>query len=114
MHEADSTEITADLIKQLIQAMDRKSEEHAAVTVRPRLPSWIVSIFVGLVLALAAMFVTGLVTWGSIQNRVTNLENAHPESLSSLASEVHSMNLQLQEITRRFNDMVDEQSKRSK
>jgi len=108
MAESGNTADLASMIGNLIEAMDNKARQHAEAE-RPKLPGWLT----GLVLSIAGAVLIGLpaafAQYGSLQNRVSNLENAHPEGISALAAEVHSQSSQIAEMQRRLNDFLDRQ-----
>ncbi len=111
MAETGNTAEIAALIERLTDAVMVNAKYHAEATVKPRLPQWATSLLVGLAIAFASLFVTGLVAWGQLQSRMAAVENTHPESLSSLATEVHVLNQNFAELQRRFNDLADSQSR---
>ncbi len=97
----------AEAMRHMGDTMLLQAQKHAEVTVRPRMPGWAVSTLVGLVVSAVTMLSGGLVAYGAMQSRITALENAHPESISALAVEVHAMRSEFTELMRRFNDMAD-------
>ena len=105
--ESGNTTDVGLLIERLTEALWARAQEHANATVRPRLPAWITSIIVGLAVMSGSMFVTGLMRFATVEAEIAALQNAHPESITALATEVHTMNQRLAEIERRFNDVVD-------
>jgi hypothetical protein len=104
----NGTDVAA-LIEQLTKALKEKSDAYATVTVKPKLPAWVVNILVGLTVSVAMSLGGGLVAYGQLTNRVANLENAHPEGIAALTVEVHMMTEQLADLQKRFNEFSDQQ-----
>ena len=108
MAELGTNPDIASLVEKLMEAIREESRAHAAAIVRPRLPNWVPTLMIGISVSLFTLTTGGLITYGALQNRVANLENAHPETLSALAAEVHSMRQGIDELQRRFNDLTDQ------
>jgi outer membrane murein-binding lipoprotein Lpp len=109
MAETGNVSDVAALVEQLMKALDAKADAHAAATQKPRMPSWVTSLLVGLAVALGTMFVSGLVAYGALQNRVSNLES-RTQAIDQLAT----LNAKIDVLAARFNDMVDGQSRHAK
>jgi hypothetical protein len=103
----DTALFVSGLVEQIVTAMRKEAQAHAAVSYTPRLPAWAVNLLVGVTTALLSAIVAGLVTYGALQNRVSVLESAHPEGLAALAVEVHLLNQNVEAIQTRLNDLYD-------
>lgn len=108
MAEGGNTADIGSLVESLTAALRKAEQTHARQTVPPRLPGWVISTFVGLVVAIVMAIGAGLIGYGALQNRVLNLENAHPESLGALAAEVHSLGQRIEQMERRIDASLDQ------
>lgn len=101
MHEEGNSSDVAAVMERLIAALDSQARAHAAATVKPRMPGWAVTFIVALAVSFLGMTVNGLMNFAALQTRVSSLENAHPEVISSLTTEVHFVAKQVEELNQR-------------
>ena len=101
---ADASDVTP-MMEQLIEALRTEARSHAQL--KPRLPGWAAAAIGGLAVSLVTMGITGLIAIGALQSDVTNLKNAHPESISSLSTKIDAMSSKFDNLERRFNDLMD-------
>jgi hypothetical protein len=114
MAETGNTSDIASLMERLTEALVSQSEAHARVTVRPRLPSWAVSVLVGLAVAFGTAFTGGLVAYGALQNRVANLElrTQSIDGVSSMATKLDLLKSEVERMEERFNALIDRQAEK--
>ena len=101
---ADASDVTP-MMEQLIEALRVEARSHAQL--KPRLPGWAAAAIGGLAVSLVTMGITGLIAIGALQSDVTNLKNAHPESISSLTVKIDNVDRKIDDLQRRFNDFAD-------
>lgn len=114
MAESGNAADVSALMERFGQALIQYSEKYAAATVRPKLPPWASSLLVGLAVALLVSLTGGLVTYGALQSRVTNLEarTSNIDRLNSLDAKVDLITGELQRMETRFNALIDDEAKR--
>jgi hypothetical protein len=106
------SDVAAQIVERLMSAMREKSEAYAAATAKPRMPAWAINVMVGIGCTTIMTVAGGLVAWGTLTNRVANLENSHPEALAALTVELHDMNDRLKVIEAWVNESRDERPAR--
>ena len=106
----------SELMERFTLAMVSQSDAHARATVRPKVPTWIVSVVVGLTVAFMVGGVSALETYGALQNRVGNLESrtSNIDRLNSLDTKVDFLINAETELEKRFNDLIAVQARRDK
>lgn len=112
MADSNNAPDIAALIKELVQSNRDAAESHAAAIQPARMPFFWQTVVIGIIVTLVVSIPSFFITIGSYQNRLTNLENAHPEGLSALATEVHLLSAQQAEMQRRLNDFLDRESRK--
>lgn len=111
--QIDEQNVAAPMVQGLIEALRTEAREHAGATRPPRLPQWAISLLVALSAAFVTAAAAGLVGYGALQQRVTALEAAHPESISAINAKIDMLNSRMEDMQRRLNDFVDGHGLRS-
>ena len=113
MAEAGNTSDVAALMERFGAALVEYSEKYAMAKAPARLPGWAKQLLVGLCTALLVSLVGGFITYGALQNRVTNLEarTSGIDRLNSLDAKVDLLTGEFERMEARFNAMMDNQAK---
>lgn len=108
-----ATELTS-LVNGLVGALDRRSEELARVTHKPKLPAWVLAIIGSLVVMMIGGFITATQFYATANMRITLLENRTQsiDQLNSLNVKVEALSGTVTRMEARFNEMMDSRTAR--
>jgi hypothetical protein len=109
----DAAALAASLTDGFAKHLEKTMREYAAVTQKPKLPTWVTTLLVGLAGSLIVGLAGGLLTYGALQNRVTNLENktSNIDRLNSLDAKVDLLTGEFERMESRFNALMDGQKR---
>jgi hypothetical protein len=109
MAEAGNSADVSAIVERLGSSLMEYAERYGEAKAKPRLPNWAVTTLVGMAVAFSTLFVTSLVTYGALQNRVSALESktSNLDRLNSLDAKVDLLTGEFERMESRFNALMD-------
>jgi hypothetical protein len=107
--EGNSASDLTLLVERLMDGLDKRSQELARVTHKPRLPGWVLAILGSLIVTLIGGFITATQFYATANMRITLLENRTQsiDQLNSLNVKVEALSGTVTRMEARFNEMMD-------